>query len=999
MAQIEREPCYIYSMREYQEHSLILEAISLNLGAIAILARGAKRPDSPLQGLFQPFTPLLLSLQLGQKGDLYYLKDYEYCPGGYHFVIPESFCAFYLNELLHLLYHGKESDKLLFGHYIATLEAIEHKDNIEHHLRSFELHLLKSLGYAISPLDEQGEPVKADQSYRFCFGIGFVEVDPEFMAQVMRTQSQKTTAAPAPVPQPETGADNAMLFAKSKIRGPKMAESRPSQAPGQEAWVKRALEQGFSSSVIQRYYEYGADLLGPILTGAEIQDIVSLECKLPHSAHNAKLLTASVINRLTGGVELNSRKLYREYLHLCKQKQAAAQAPAPTAPKAAPAPAPAVATAATPAPTQVVAPMAPAPQPAASAVAAPAPSTVPTKPQVTAPVASAAPEVNPAPVASLETVEPMVETEQVAGADESQSSQDETVVASPELETEAISSLETSATTAESESEAYVEPEANQAPEASLETSATATEGESEVPVEPEANPVPVTSLETAEPAVETEQGAGAEVAQENQDEIVAASPELETEATSSLETSATAFEGESEGPVETEANPEPEASLETAEPAVEAEQGADADMAQASQDETVAASPESETEATSSLETSSTAAEGESEAPAEPEANPAPEASLETAEPKVEAEQGASAEVAQVSQDEIIEASTDTETKVTPSLESSATTSEGESEASVEPEANPMPVASLENDSAVEVEQGAGADTAQASQDVPEASLETNATASNGESEASVEPETNPVPVTSLETAEPMVEVEQVAGAEVAQVSQDEISATATDGESEASVEPTAKAKKVTKNVKAASAKGRKTSSSQTTAAKRKSKKTDLATESDPAVPTVAPEEAQAQASEAHAKPKRSTKAKSVKSSKTKTTSKGSKASTKRSARQRAAEPAVKGADEVAESGEPEPEVAASGPELEALDDELLILAPQEIEPEAPVKVKKVKKLTKAQLKAKAKAEAEARIAAEQERMATSPYDESMLMTLDASLNRRRRKKPAVKQ
>ena len=798
MAQIEREPCYIYSMREYQEHSLILEAISLNLGAIAILARGAKRPDSPLQGLFQPFTPLLLSLQLGQKGDLYYLKDYEYCPGGYHFVIPESFCAFYLNELLHLLYHGKESDKLLFGHYIATLEAIEHKDNIEHHLRSFELHLLKSLGYAISPLDEQGEPVKADQSYRFCFGIGFVEVDPEFMAQVMRTQSQKTTAAPAPVPQPETGADNAMLFAKSKIRGPKMAESRPSQAPGQEAWVKRALEQGFASSVIQRYYEYGADLLGPILTGAEIQDIVSLECKLPHSAHNAKLLTASVINRLTGGVELNSRKLYREYLHLCKQKQAAAQAPALTAPKAAPAPAPAVATAATPASTQVVAPMAPAPQPAASAVAAPAPSTVPTKPQVTAPVASAAPEVNPAPVASLETVEPMVETEQVAGADESQSSQDETVVASPELETEAISSLETSATTAESESEAYVEPEANQAPEASLETSATATEGESEVPVEPEANPVPV---------------------------------------------------------------------------------------------------------------------------------------------------------------------------------------------------------ASLENDSAFEVEQGAGADTAQASQDVPEASLKSNASASNGESEASVEPETNPVPVTSLETAEPMVEVEQVAGAEVAQVSPDGISATATDGESEASVEPTAKAKKVTKNVKAASAKGRKTSSSQTTAAKRKSKKTDLATESDPAVPTVAPEEAQAQASEAPAKPKRSTKAKSVKSSKTKTTSKGTKASTKRSARQRAAEPAVKGADEVAESGDPEPEVAALEPELEALDDELLILAPQEIEPESPVKVKKVKKLTKAQLKAKAKAEAEARIAAEQERMATSPYDESMLMTLDASLNRRRRKKPAVKQ
>ena len=747
MALIEREPCYIYSMREYQEHSLILEAISLNLGAIAILARGAKRPDSPLQGLFQPFTPLLLSLQLGQKGDLYYLKDYEYCPGGYHFVIPESFCAFYLNELLHLLYHGKESDKLLFGHYIATLEAIEHKDNIEHHLRSFELHLLKSLGYAISPLDEQGEPVKADQSYRFCFGIGFVEVDPEFMAQVMRSQSQKTTAAPAPVPQPEQDAENAMLFAKSKIRGPKMAESRPSQAPGQEAWVKRALEQGFSSSVIQRYYEYGADLLGPILTGAEIQDIVSLECKLPHSAHNAKLLTASVINRLTGGVELNSRKLYREYLHLCKQKQAAAQAqaPAPAAPGAAPTPAPPVVPAAAPAPSQVVAPMAPAPQPAASAVAAPAPSTVPTEPQMTAPVASAGPETNSA----------------------------------------------------------------------------------------------PVTSLEIAEPAVENEQVADAEAVQASQEEIVAASPELETEATSSLETS-------------------------------------------------------------------STAAEGESEAPAEPETTPTLETSLETAEPVVEAEQVAGADMAQVSQEVTVEASTDAETEAT-------------------------------------------------------SSLETNTAASGVNDAALIEPE--------------------------------------------ASVEPTAKAKKGTKGT---SVKGRKSSTAQTSVAKRKTKPSDLAAESDPAVITEQSEEVQAEESsestKAPAKPKRSTKAKSGKGAKS-TSAKGTKAKTssKRSARQRAAEADVAGTVESSQQDEPEPEVITQGPEIEALDDELLVLAPQVIEPEVPATpvktAKKVKKLTRAQLKAKAKAEAEALALAEQERMATSPYDESMLMTLDASLTKRRRKKPAAKQ
>ena len=340
---VEREPCYIYHIREYQEHSLILEAISLNYGAIAILARGAKRPDSPLQGLIQPFAPLSLSLQLGQKGDLYYLRDYEYCPGGYKFKMPEFFCAFYLNELLHHLYHGKESDRLLFGTYIATLEAIAHNDHIEHNLRNFELSLLKSIGYELSPIDEHGEPVAPDKNYRFCFGQGFIEVDPDFMTQVMTSQrssatTQAQSAAPAPSPDASAtesegaGAESAMLFAKSKIRGPKLEDTRARLSPGQDAWMRRAMSQGVSSSQIQRYYEYGADLLGPILTGKQIHDIVTLACKLPQSAHNAKLLTASIINRLLGGKELQSRKLYREYLTMLKQK---APNSAPTAASAA----------------------------------------------------------------------------------------------------------------------------------------------------------------------------------------------------------------------------------------------------------------------------------------------------------------------------------------------------------------------------------------------------------------------------------------------------------------------------------------------------------------------------------------------------------------------------------------------------------------------------------------------------------------------------------------
>ena len=288
--------------------------------------------------------------------------------------------------------------------------------------------------------------------------------------------------------------------------------------------------------------------------------------------------------------------------------------------------------------------------------------------------------------------------------------------------------------------------------------------------------------------------------------------------------------------------------------------------------------------------------------------------------------------------------------------------------------------------------------------------------------------PETNPEPETSLETGEPKVEAEQVAGADMAQVSQEVTVEASTDAETEAtssletntaasgvndaaliepeaSAEPTAKAKKGAKSAKGTSAKGRKSSTAQTSVAKRKSKPSDLTAESDPAVITAESEEVQAsESTKAPAKPKRSTKAKSGKSAKAKSTSaKGTKASSKRSARQRAAEAEVAGTVESSQQDEPEPEVITQGPEIEALDDELLVLAPQVIEPEVPATpvktAKKVKKLTRAQLKAKAKAEAEALALAEQERMATSPYDESMLMTLDASLTKRRRKKPAAKQ
>ena len=379
---IEHEPCYIYHVRDFQEHSQILEAITLNYGAVAILARGSKRANSPLKALCQPFIPLKLSFRQGNNGGgLYYLSDYEFCEGGYSFKMPDMFCSMYINELLHHLYHSKEGDVRLFGTYIATLEAIANRDQIEIKLRAFELNLLKSLGYQISNYDEQGMPLQKQEYYRFCFGVGFIKIDPNYLEQ-QRAQFSLISAPKASTPAASPAAsasapasvsaapaapasfaatasagrmeqrygdddsDSGLMFAKSKVRGRKLEDSSSAwgnSAYGNQAvpwWAQEQLSSsdshrghGSSYASAKQLAAYAADLMGPVLTGEQLLDILQQNFALPQAAANAKHLTGSIINRLLGGREIVSRRLYREYRQMRADKlqaklQAKAQAQA-----------------------------------------------------------------------------------------------------------------------------------------------------------------------------------------------------------------------------------------------------------------------------------------------------------------------------------------------------------------------------------------------------------------------------------------------------------------------------------------------------------------------------------------------------------------------------------------------------------------------------------------------------------------------------------------------
>lgn len=340
--EIENEPSYIFNTREYKENSLILSVLTLNYGVVSVMVRG-----SNARSVLQLFTPLKLSLK-PSKTDLYFLSDFECCGETYDFKLPILFCATYLNELLYHLYHSKEANPMLFGTYVATLDALQQQKQIEQHLRIFELTLLECLGYGLSPIDQNGQPLQAKQLYRFGIGMGFIPVNQApslgsnskraFLRTIAELKSTPETAPlPMTAPAPDASLANtasfssptasnqaaswsdedledAMLFSKHKVKGPKL-EARSSVGTwGMEQYAGVTTPDGRPINL--------SELIGPVLPGAVLSKIVnrSFDADL---LKQSKLLTNALFQFLLGKREIKSRQMYRDYLQLQAQGKTA----------------------------------------------------------------------------------------------------------------------------------------------------------------------------------------------------------------------------------------------------------------------------------------------------------------------------------------------------------------------------------------------------------------------------------------------------------------------------------------------------------------------------------------------------------------------------------------------------------------------------------------------------------------------------------------------------
>jgi DNA repair protein RecO (recombination protein O) len=163
--QHDAQPAFVLHTYPFRETSLIVEAYSRDLGRVALVARGARRPKSSLRGVLLPFQPLLLSWT-GKK-ELRTLIRAEW-HGAYAPLRGQALiCGFYLNELLLKLLPRDDPHEHLFAAYENTLTALRGEADQPALLRRFELTLLGELGYAVV-LDrdvERDEPVARERSY------------------------------------------------------------------------------------------------------------------------------------------------------------------------------------------------------------------------------------------------------------------------------------------------------------------------------------------------------------------------------------------------------------------------------------------------------------------------------------------------------------------------------------------------------------------------------------------------------------------------------------------------------------------------------------------------------------------------------------------------------------------------------------------------------------------------------------------------------------------
>ncbi|MEW6354600.1 MAG: DNA repair protein RecO [Pseudomonadota bacterium] len=171
------QPAYVLHQRPYRDTSALVELFSADFGRVGAVARGARAAKSRMQGLLQPFQPLLVSWS--GRGELVTLTGCEAAGPAQRPAGATLLSGFYMNELLLRLLHRHDPHRGLFESYAAALRNLEDVNQEQRTLRIFEKHLLQELGYALvlNHCADTGAALQENRLYSYQLEKGPLDVD------------------------------------------------------------------------------------------------------------------------------------------------------------------------------------------------------------------------------------------------------------------------------------------------------------------------------------------------------------------------------------------------------------------------------------------------------------------------------------------------------------------------------------------------------------------------------------------------------------------------------------------------------------------------------------------------------------------------------------------------------------------------------------------------------------------------------------------------------
>jgi len=165
------EPAYVLHTYAFKETSLVVEIFSRNCGRLGLVARGARRPRSPMRGLLMSFQPL--SLGWGGKSELRTLYRAETLAGHSQLTGLNLLCGFYLNELVLKLLQREDPHERLYEAYERALASLRGELPPAWAVRRFEKDLLRELGYELLlERDVDGVPIQPHARYTYVLDAG-----------------------------------------------------------------------------------------------------------------------------------------------------------------------------------------------------------------------------------------------------------------------------------------------------------------------------------------------------------------------------------------------------------------------------------------------------------------------------------------------------------------------------------------------------------------------------------------------------------------------------------------------------------------------------------------------------------------------------------------------------------------------------------------------------------------------------------------------------------